>query len=121
MYYGGGCLDGMVGKYVLNEEKGNDLKWMVRRYLGEYGDYEKEDKLDKIGWDKKELEGVCDYGCEDSDYSVGLMVLFEKKVIELGLYNSYGNLMMSGCRVLSCVEKNGLYVDRGLKEELLDW
>lgn len=26
---------------------------MVRRYLPEYGDYEKQDKFDKIPWDKK--------------------------------------------------------------------
>ncbi len=47
------CLDGMLAKYLLNEEKPNDLKSMVRRYLPEYGDYEKQDKFDKIPWIKK--------------------------------------------------------------------
>lgn len=40
IYYRGVCLDGMLAKYLLNEEKPNDLKSMVRRYLPEYGDYE---------------------------------------------------------------------------------
>lgn len=53
IYYQGACLDGMLAKYLLNEEKPNDLKSMVRRYLPEYGDYEKQDKFDKIPWDKK--------------------------------------------------------------------
>lgn len=53
IYYRGVCLDGMLAKYLLNEEKPNDLKSMVRRYLPEYGDYEKQDKFDKIPWDKK--------------------------------------------------------------------
>lgn len=43
----------MLAKYVLNEEKPHGLKDMVRRYLPEYGDYEKQDKFDKIPWDKK--------------------------------------------------------------------
>lgn len=33
--------------------KPNDLKSMVRRYLPEYGNYEKQDAFDKIPWDKK--------------------------------------------------------------------
>lgn len=120
IYYRGTCLDGMLAKYILNEEKPNDLKSMVRRYLPEYGDYEKQDKFDKIPWDKKELEPLCHYGCQDTDYTLRLMLFFEKKLIDLGLYNTYRNLIMTASRVLTSVEKNGLYVDRAFNQELLD-
>lgn len=120
IYYRGTCLDGMLAKYLLNEEKPNDLKSMVRRYLPEYGDYEKQDKFDKIPWDKKELEPLCHYGCQDTDYTLRLMLFFEKKLIDLGLYNTYRNLIMTASRVLTSVEKNGLYVDRAFNQELLD-
>lgn len=120
IYYRGVCLDGMLAKYLLNEEKPNDLKSMVRRYLPEYGDYEKQDKFDKIPWDKKEMEPLCHYGCQDTDYTIRLMLFFEKKLIDLGLYNTYRNLIMTASRVLTSVEKNGLYVDRAFNQELLD-
>lgn len=120
IYYRGVCLDGMLAKYLLNEEKPNDLKFMVRRYLPEYGDYEKQDKFDKIPWDKKEMEPLCHYGCQDTDYTLRLMLFFEKKLIDLGLYNTYRNLIMTASRVLTSVEKNGLYVDRAFNQELLD-
>jgi DNA polymerase-1 len=120
IYYRGVCLDGMLAKYLLNEEKPNDLKSMVRRYLPEYGDYEKQDKFDKIPWDKKEMEPLCHYGCQDTDYTLRLMLFFEKKLIDLGLYNTYRNLIMTASRVLTSVEKNGLYVDRVFNQELLD-
>lgn len=120
IYYRGVCLDGMLAKYLLNEEKPNDLKSMVRRYLPEYGDYEKQGKFDKIPWDKKEMEPLCHYGCQDTDYTLRLMLFFEKKLIDLGLYNTYRNLIMTASRVLTSVEKNGLYVDRAFNQELLD-
>ena len=120
IYYRGVCLDGMLAKYLLNEEKPNDLKSMVRRYLPEYGDYEKQDKFDKIPWDKKEMEPLCHYGCQDTDYTLRLMLFFEKKLIDLGLYKTYRNLIMTASRVLTSVEKNGLYVDRAFNQELLD-
>nr|UVM92725.1 MAG: DNA polymerase family A [Bacteriophage sp.] len=120
IYYRGVCLDGMLAKYLLNEEKPNDLKSMVRRYLPEYGDYEKQDKFDKIPWDKKEMEPLCHYGCQDTDYTLRLMLFFEKKLIDLGLYNTYRNLIMTASRVLTSVEKNGLYVDMAFNQELLD-
>lgn len=120
IYYRGVCLDGMLAKYLLNEEKPNDLKSMVRRYLPKYGDYEKQAKFDKIPWDKKEMEPLCHYGCQDTDYTLRLMLFFEKKLIDLGLYNTYRNLIMTASRVLTSVEKNGLYVDRAFNQELLD-
>ena len=120
IFYRGTCLDGMLAKYLLNEEKPNDLKSMVRRYLPEYGNYEKQDAFDKIPWDKKELDPLCPYGCQDTDYTLRLMIFFEKKLIDLGLYSTFRNLIMSASRVLTSVEKNGLYLDREFNNQLLE-
>lgn len=120
IFYRGTCLDGMLAKYLLNEEKPNDLKSMVRKYLPEYGNYEKQDAFDKIPWDKKELDPLCHYGCQDTDYTLRLMIFFEKKLIDLGLYSTFRNLIMSASRVLTSVEKNGLYLDREFNNQLLE-
>lgn len=120
IFYRGTCLDGMLAKYLLNEEKPNDLKSMVRRYLPEYGNYEKQDAFDKIPWDKKELDPLCHYGCQDTDYTLRLMIFFEKKLIDLGLYSTFRNLIMSASRILTSVEKNGLYLDREFNNQLLE-
>ena len=66
------------------------------------------------------MDPLCHYGCQDTDYTLRLMLFFEKKLIDLGLYNTYRNLIMTASRVLTSVEKNGLYVDRAFNQELLD-
>ena len=119
IFYRGTCLDGMLAKYVLNEEKPHDLKSMVRRYLPEYGNYEKQDAFDKIPWDKKELDPLCHYGCQDTDYTLRLMLFFEKKLIDLGMYSVFRNLFMCNSRVLTSVEKEGLYLDTEFNKKLL--
>lgn len=120
IYYRGVCLDGMLAKYLLNEEKPHDLKSMVRRYLPEYGNYEKQDAFDKIPWDKKELDPLCHYGCQDTDYTLRLMIFFEKKLIDLGMYSVFRNLFMCNSRVLTSVEKEGLYLDTEFNKKLLE-
>lgn len=120
IYVRGTVLDGMLMKYLLNEEKPNDLKSMVRRYLPEHGDYEKSDKFDKISWDKKPLEPLCKYGCQDTDYTLRLAMFFESKLIEVGMYPLFRHLIMPASRVLQHAEKTGLYLDRKFNQELLE-
>lgn len=120
IYVRGTVLDGMLMKYLLNEEKPNDLKSMVRRYLPEHGDYEKSDKFDKIPWDKKPLEPLCKYGCQDTDYTLRLAMFFESKLIEVGMYPLFRHLIMPASRVLQHAEKTGLYLDRKFNQELLE-
>lgn len=119
IFYRGVLLDGMLMKYILNEDKPHDLKEMVRRYLPDVGDYEKAEKFDKIPWDKKELIPLCFYGCQDTDYTLRLCLFFEKKLIDLGFYNVYRNLFATASRVLTSVEKCGLYLDTAFNESLL--
>lgn len=120
IYVRGTVLDGMLMKYLLNEEKPNDLKSMVRRYLPEHGDYEKAEKFDKIPWDNKPLEPLCKYGCQDTDYTLRLAMFFESKLIEIGMYPLFRHLIMPASRVLQHAEKTGLYLDRKFNQELLE-
>lgn len=120
IYVRGTVLDGMLMKYLLNEEKPNDLKSMVRRYLPEHGDYEKAEKFDKIPWDKKPLEPLSKYGCQDTDYTLRLAMFFESKLIEIGMYPLFRHLIMPASRVLQHAEKTGLYLDRKFNQELLE-
>lgn len=120
IYYRGTCIDGMLAKYVLNEEKPNDLKSMVRRYLPEASGYEETKGFNKIPWDQKPLDQLCQYGGQDTDYCFRLCIFFEHKLISLGLYDLFRNMIMPASRVLQSVEVNGLYIDRELNEKLLE-
>lgn len=120
IYLRGTMLDGMLAKYLLNEERPNDLKEMVDRYIPEASGYEADKGFDKIPWDQKPLEPLCKYGCQDTDYTFRLMIFFEKKLIDNGLYSLYRNLIMPASRVLQAVEKNGLYLDREFNQKLLE-
>ena len=119
-FYRGTLLDGMLAKYLLNEEKPNDLKSMVSRYIPEAAGYEADRGFDKLPWDKKPLEQLCQYGCQDTDYSLRLMIFFEQKLLNNNLYDLYRNLIMPASRVLQTVEFNGLYLDRAFNKKLLD-
>ena len=115
----GTLLDGMLAKYILNEEKPNGLKEMVARYLPEFAGYQKENNLDKMDWDKKPLDLLSKYAGMDTDCTLRLTLFFEKKLIDLGMYNILRNLYMPASRLLTEVEANGLYLDRGFNQQLL--
>lgn len=115
----GTLLDGMLAKYILNEEKPNGLKEMVARYLPWFAGYQKENNLDKMDWDKKPLDLLAKYAGLDTDCTMRLTLFFEKKLIDLGMYNILRNLYMPASRLLTEVEANGLYLDRGFNQQLL--
>ena len=115
----GTCIDGMLAKYILDEEKPNGLKDMVRRYLPEFADYEKENNIDKLPWDKKPLEPLCKYGGLDTDCTFRLCIFLEAKLIQKGMYHILRNLYMPASKLLTEVEANGLYLDREFNQKLL--
>lgn len=119
IFYRGTLLDGMLAKYILNEERPHDLKSMVSRYIPEAAGYESDKGFDKIPWDKKPLDKLCQYGCQDTDYTFRLMIFFEKKLIDTNMYSLYRNMIMAASRVLQTVEFNGLYLDRAFNQKLL--
>lgn len=118
IYYSGTVIDGMLAKYLLNEERPNGLKDMVRKYIPEFANYEKYDGFDSIPWDKKELEPLSKYGCMDTDATLRLSLFFENKLISLGFYNVYRNLLMAASRVLQSAETHGMPFDTELNAKL---
>lgn len=116
-------IDAMLAKYILNENRPNGLKEMVKRYLPDFSDYEKaledDDGNTKVQWDKIPLEELCKYGCLDTDCTFRLGIFFEKKLIDLNMYNIFRNLYMPMSRVAQDIERNGLYMDRVFNQELL--
>lgn len=115
----GTLLDGMLAKYLLDEEKPNDLKSMVTRFLPDFSEYQKENGLDKLDWDKKPLIPLSKYAGLDTDCTFRLTIFFEKMLIDKGLYSLYRNMYMPASRVLTEVEARGLYLDRKFNQELL--
>lgn len=118
IYSRGTVIDGMLAKYLLNEERPNGLKDMVRRFLPEFSDYEKYDSFDSIPWSKKPLKKLCEYGCMDTDFTFRLSIFFESFLIKKGFYNLYRNLIMPASKVLQSAEKNGLPFDVKLNIKL---
>lgn len=118
IYSRGTVIDGMLAKYLLNEERPNGLKDMVRRFLPEFSDYEKYNSFDSIPWSKKPLKKLCEYGCMDTDFTFRLSIFFESFLIKKGFYNLYRNLIMPASKVLQSAEKNGLPFDVELNVKL---
>lgn len=119
IYAQGTLIDGMLTKYLLNEERPNGLKDMVRRYIPDASDYEKAEKFENIPWDKKELKPLSKYGCQDADYTLRLTLFMERKLIDCGLYGLLRNILMPATRVLGDAERSGLLLDRKLNNELV--
>ena len=118
IYSRGTVIDGMLAKYLLNEERPHGLKPMVVRYLPQFADYQKADNFDKIPWDKKPFGPLTQYAAIDTDSTFRLTTFFEKKLIDLGMYNLYRNLIMPASMTLQQVEYKGLNFDSSLNLEL---
>lgn len=106
----GRYFDAMLAKYLLNEERPNDLKSMVERYIPEYGGYE-EYEGSKLPWDEKPLEGLSQYCAMDCDLTLRLMIFFENQLIKNDFYKLFRNLLMMATRVLGDSEYNGFTID----------
>lgn len=129
MVYGiglwGYCLDGMLSKYTLLEERPSDLKSMTERFYPEYAGYEDEvGKLaGKHGWRNIPLKELAKYNAIDSDITLRLALRFEKNCIKGNFYNLLRNLILPLNRVYANAEFDGLTVNRnyleGLNEEFM--
>lgn len=117
----GRIFDGMLAKYLLDEERPNGLKDMVRRYLPEFSDYElKGSGSDKFNWAGVPLEELSKYCAADADFTFKLMLQFENKLINAGFYPLYRNLLSMLTRVLGESEHLGFLVNRQYLEGLVD-
>lgn len=115
----GRYFDAMLAKYLLNEERPNDLKSMVDRYIPEFAGYEEKYEGSKLPWDKKPLEGLSKYCGLDCDNTLRLMIFFEKQLIKNDFYKLFRNMLMMATFVLGDSEHQGMFVDRDYLENLM--
>lgn len=109
------CFDTMIASYLLNSH--------IRKHSLEYLALELLDKKltpiqDLIGKGKGQLnmkdvplEDVCNYCCEDVDYTVRLKVLLSKQLQERGLSSLFYDLELPLLTVLEKMERQGIFVD----------
>ena len=105
-------LDGMLGKYLLDENSENGLKAVVRRLLPEYAGYEENYEGSHLPWAQRPLEGLSIYCALDCDLAFRLTMHIETKLKSNGLYSVFRNMMMMGTRVLAESEVEGMKIDR---------
>ena len=110
----GRLFDAQLAKYCLDEERPNDLKSWVQTLYPQYGGYE--DKINKganaVPWAEKPLDDLMKYCGIDADLTGRIMNYFEGRLIKLGFYNLFRNLLMMATRVLAESEFKGMVIDR---------
>lgn len=105
----GRLFDGMLAKYCLDEERPHGLKETVVKLFPKYANYEKKIKGRK--WEDIPLDELSAYCGLDTDLTLRLMNYFEPKLIKLGFYNLFRNLLMTATRVLAESEFRGANID----------
>lgn len=118
----GRLFDAQLAKYCLDEERPNDLKSWVERLYPEFSGYAKEIKSAEDGeerkWENIPYEELSKYCGIDADLTGRMMYYFEGKLIKLGFYNLFRNLLMMTTRVLAESEAMGMLVDRPYLQQL---
>ena len=114
----GTVIDSMLAKYLLNEERPHGLKEMVDIYLPAMSGYENDPEFAKAPWDKKPLKPLAQYAACDTDATFRLCVFLESKLIKLGFYTLYRNLIMPASITLQGVERRGLAFDKEFNTQL---
>lgn len=110
-------LDGMLAKYVLDEEPPNDLKSMVARFIPEFAGYD--DEVDKLvkkhkGWEHVPLTPLSEYCCMDADFTLRLSIFFEKLLLRPKnpkFYPLFRNMAMMQSRTFAESELMGVKID----------
>lgn len=123
----GRVFDTMLAKYLLDEERPHDLKSMVGRFIPEFDGYDltgkPSDKATKERiiefWSNVPIDDLSLYCALDADLTFRLWVFFESRLIDMGFYPLFRNLMMMASRVLAEAEYQGMNIDIDYLEELL--
>ena len=117
----GRIFDTMLAKYLLNEEKPNDLKSLVLTLLPEFAGYEHEmDQLvAKHGWAGVPLKPLSKYCGLDCDLNLRLFIILEPKLIQHNFYLLFRNMLMMAHRVLMESEFSGIYVNKPYLDSLV--
>jgi len=116
----GRLFDSMLGKYLLDENSYNGLKVLVKRFLPEYDGYENgaSPEFKNLPWDEKPIDELSVYCGLDCDLTFRLMVFLERKLIDLGFYALFRNMLMMGTRVLAESELRGMNINMDYLDEL---
>lgn len=106
----GRIFDVMLMKYCLDEERPHGLKDHVTMFYPKYANYEKAIKITNLA--NEPLEKVAQYCGIDCDLTLRSGIYMEKRLIKLGFYNLFRNLLMMMTRVLAESEYRGIIIDR---------
>jgi len=124
LHYGyhvrGRLLDGLLAKYLLNEERPNDLKSITDQFLPDFAGYDLPGQPGKKAskeaifnfWSNVELEELSEYCGLDCDNTFRLTLHFENRLIDLGLYHLLRNLYMPLVKVIAESTLDGVHIDR---------
>jgi DNA polymerase I-like protein with 3'-5' exonuclease and polymerase domains len=115
----GRLFDNMLAKYLLKEERPNDLKSIVAQFIPYYAHYDLKGQpggkatRERIVefWSNVELNELCKYNALDTDLTLRLMMFFEYLLIKNNFYKLFRNLMMMATRVLHDSEWSGMPID----------
>lgn len=114
----GRLFDAMLAKYCLDEERPHDLKSFAAVMFPKYANYEDQVK-DRLPWAEKDFLKLSTYCGIDCDVTNRGMIYMEPKLIKLGFYNLFRNMLMMATRVLAESEYRGIRVDRQYLEGLM--
>ncbi len=119
----GRVFDVMLMKYLLDEERPNDLKSLVKRLLPEHTEYEDEVKnlVKKHGWSRVPIEILSQYCALDCDLTLRLCIILEPKLQENGFYQLFRNLLMMCHRFYAEAEFHGMYIHRLYLENVREY
>lgn len=106
-------MDAMLAKYLLNEERPNDLGYVSGYIFPEFSGFKDDtEKLaKKHGWGNIPLQPLYERNSLDCDLTLRLMLYFEERLISLGFYPLFRNLLMMMARTLSEVSFFGIDID----------
>lgn len=124
----GRLFDAMLAKYLLKEERPNDLKSNVALFIPKFAGYDlpgqpgpkaEHDKIINF-WSNVPLDELSKYCGLDCDLTLRLMMFFEKRLIEENFYLLFRNMMMMAVRVLADSEWTGIPIDDPYLTGLVD-
>ena len=123
----GRLFDAMLAKYLLKEERPNDLKSQVAIFIPRYAGYDLKGSPGKGStqeavvkfWSNVEIKELSKYCGLDADLTLRLMQFFEPLLIRHGFYQLFRNLLMMATRVLADSEYEGMPIDESFMETLV--
>lgn len=119
----GRIFDTMLAKYLLDEERPNDLKSLVLTQLPEFAgyEYEMDTLVAKHGWEKVPLEPLSKYCGLDCDLTLRLFIILEPKLVKHNFYRLFRNMLMMAHRVLMESEFQGMLINKPYLDSLVPY